>query len=74
MFIKYLTNLFATIDQLSATSYPGHFLSLHDWSTAPRPKVIGAFNRKFINFPCSVGLSDPARVFHCSNYINLYQL
>jgi hypothetical protein len=27
----------------------GHFPSLYDWSIEPKPKVIGAFNRKVIN-------------------------
>ena len=28
----------------------GHFLSLYDWSIAPKPMPIGAFHRKYINY------------------------
>ena len=39
------------IFQLSETPCTSvHFLPHYDWSIAPKPKVIVAFNRKFINY------------------------
>ncbi len=42
-FLKYSINLFAHVIY-------GHFLSLSDWTIALKPKLIGAFNRKFNNY------------------------